>query len=1021
MKKKFIGFGALLALAGLTLASCGQSTRNSTTPYGDLQLDSVVATAKDNAYKMTTETYYNKLRYNGSTLVTDKIKEALYAKELAAIKDLFASNSIADLKAETVSLLIPTKDDKKLFTLDGTELLSESYLAAGCNNNYDVIKFTLENTVNANVSTSIFSTQSSESIESKTDVERNKAIKTFITTNARKGITIAATDLAFTYPADDSDFKIVKFTNVHDAKFADLVNPVLLSEAEKLSAQNALYQIADLEYIKAYNADEDDSETKNSNYIFKDTTIEDTYESSYQKFGTYHAVLIQFNSRKEAMDTINNLKANNGIDFKAIAANVSAKAKAYNEAAEADKDAKKAEYEAAIAEAKDAYKTLYNTYYAYKTVDSLDLDKFYYRNNLNKNDFSDLSEDITTLIQTTLEDNQLLAEPRNVSNKYVMALRLDTVYDVSGNSEEKKYANLSDDEKALYTTKIKYNTLIANASSYTSTNFKSMVYSRSNNDNKNDDIFIYDPIFEYKFYSSYSSDYTLIDKANFNNNLILKIDDYTYSVADFYKEASKTYSNSIITNYFELEYAYTYYDDYVDSDTHDSNVETLTTAINDFNAGKNSSYDKELGEANYLLLNYGYTKKDDIIKYYYDAQTCLTSYNSKKVFESWAKATDTGYTYADNLDTAGTLFNILTEGNKTYTDLFSINLDHFLINIDDDGDGSPDEPKKFLSKMSTDAEREDFKNAVVELARALYTEASNAAYEDNSLYKILTFIKSQYEEGATLKSDPTKTWDDYKKYNFLITVEQLASSGDITQSSVSNFVTPFADYVKGVFATCVDSNNSISTSYSNGKFIYYDTVNKTGNLITSADQITMDTLCETVYGYHVLILNSYSKAKETKYTSSDDSSGVQKAIQLLIKEDSDNSDNNIYITIDSYNEETNKVSFNQFLIYYIQKANGVESSLSSNISTLLSSMYDNIISTYTSSNFQNVLLLDLLNIKSDDATIQATVTAERSYYANLVCDYADNNDPKNNGSIYYSWVFDAEGKPNTTSWVRPEK
>ena len=1013
MKKKLFGFAALLALAGVTLASCGQSTENYTTPTGNLNFDDVIATSSfgDNTFEMKNGVYYNKLRYNGSTLVTNKIKEYLYEKELKAVKNLFTSNTVADLTQETKDLIIPTKNDEKLFTLEGDELVTESYRKIGITDNYGVIKHTLVQSINASLSTAIYSTQDSESIKNKMDSDRDKAVNSFIVSNERKGITLTSTNLNFDYPADEDDFNVISFRNIKEAVLADIVNPYLLTEAEKLSAQNALYQIADEEYIKEYNADEDDSKTKNSNYIFKSSTVEDKYESSYQTFGKYHAVLIQFNSRKEAMETIQKLKDDNGIDFKTLNADD-------------------------IEAVKNAYIALYNAYYDYKPITTVDSDDFKYQINVVKNDFSDLPDGVTELIKTTLEDNQFLTEPRNINNKYVMALRLSTTYEVSGDDTETTYTDLEKEENAnllkKYTTLIKYNTLISTASSYTTTNFKSMVYERSNNDDKNDDIFIYDPLFEYKFYGSYTDDYVRIDKANFNNNLILKIDDHEYSVADFYTEATKNYASTILTNYFELSYAYTFYDQFIDSDTHDSNVETLETTINTFNAGNNASYDKAFGLENFLLSNYGYTTKDDVIKYYYDAQTCLSSYTSKNVFENWAIKNDDGtYSYDADLETTGILSNLLKEGNKKYSDLFSINLDHFLINIDDDGDGSPDDPQKFLDNMKKEEEQTAFKSAVVTLAKALYAEAIDDQYDGYDLYKILTFIKSQYEEGGAIKSANVKvgdtvctTWDQFKKlnkYNFLITVEQLASSGDITQATVSNFVGPFADYVKGVFKTIATDD---SKTYTNGSFVVYDTESNTGKTISTLadiDEISFSddkkTLCQTVYGYHLLIVNSYNKAKKTKYTSDDDSSQVQSKIQLLIKEDTDNSDNNIYVTVNSYNDKEDEVSFNQFFIYYIQKANGVESSLSSNISTLLSSMYDDIISTYTSNNFQTVLLLDLLNIQPKDETMVNLVKAERKYYANLVCNYATKSDPNDaNGSIYYDWVF-----RNVYIWERPTK
>ena len=981
MKKKILALTSVLALAGLTLASCGGTERNTTTPTGSLDLNASVATAENGKYTLSNGMYYNRLRYSASSLVTNKIKAALYKNELAAITELFKSNSATDLSEATKNLLIPTKDNTKLFELTGTELLSKNYEALGATNNYDVLKINLMNTVNGALSTTIFSTQQSDSIKRKTEAELKKFIKQYIVSSERKGITLTKDDLAYTYASSENNFNIISFTNIKSDALSEIVYPTLLTEAEKLSAQNALYQIADKEYIKAYDADEDDEETKNSNYLYKQSTIESTYESSYQTFGTYHAIIIQFNSRKEAMDALDNL----GIDFHNLADTEAAKA---------------------------AYVNLYNTYYQYKTITSADDEKFTYTINEVKDDFSDVSSGVKDLIQNTLEDNQYLKEPRNINNKYVMAIRLDTTYDVSGTNEEKEYSELTDAQKEYYNKKIKYNSLLASASNYVTTNFKSMVYARSNDTDTTNDIFIYDPLQEYRFYNSYSTDYVLIDAKNFDNNYILAIDDYKYSVEDFYKDATKEYASTVVTNYFELEYAYQYYDEFIDTDTHDTNVETVDTALSDFNSNKNTSYPKEVGLETYLLSAYGYTSKDDIIKYYFDATSCLSKYTEKKIFTDWAvKSEDGTYTYAADLETKGILYNLLNEGNSKYSELFSINLDHFLINIDDDGDGNPDDPDEFIKDM-TDEEKTKFQNAVVKLARALYTEALNDAYKDNSLYKVLSHIKTQYEQGGTLKSTG-ESWDDYKEYNFLLTVEQLASSGDITQSSVSSFVTPFADYVKGVYKTCVDNN--VDKSFSNGKFYYYNTVTKEGNVMDSADNITVDTLCKTVYGYHVLILNSYSEAKKTSYTESDDSSGVQAKIQLLIKEDTDNSDNNIYVTVNSYNTEETKVSFNQFFIYYIQKANNVESSLSSNISSLLSSMYDDLITTYTSSNFQKVLLHTTLNIDSTNETIKKIAQNEIVYYKNLVCNYADSADVQNDGNIYYNWVF------GNMDWTRPSK
>ena len=39
---------ALILVLGVSISSCSKSTRNTVVPYGDLNLEEVVATAKDN-------------------------------------------------------------------------------------------------------------------------------------------------------------------------------------------------------------------------------------------------------------------------------------------------------------------------------------------------------------------------------------------------------------------------------------------------------------------------------------------------------------------------------------------------------------------------------------------------------------------------------------------------------------------------------------------------------------------------------------------------------------------------------------------------------------------------------------------------------------------------------------------------------------------------------------------------------------------------------------------------------------
>ena len=58
---------ALILVLGVSISSCSKSTRNTVVPYGDLNLDEVVATAKDNI-SLTNSRLYSRLRTKGYDL-----------------------------------------------------------------------------------------------------------------------------------------------------------------------------------------------------------------------------------------------------------------------------------------------------------------------------------------------------------------------------------------------------------------------------------------------------------------------------------------------------------------------------------------------------------------------------------------------------------------------------------------------------------------------------------------------------------------------------------------------------------------------------------------------------------------------------------------------------------------------------------------------------------------------------------------------------------------------------------------
>lgn len=962
MKLKKIAIIASTAILTFSLAACSsnKNTRNTTVPYGDLNLDSTIATALNNKYSMTNEFYYNRLRASGYDIVLDNIKKVLFVDELEAL-----TNLVTHSKTDTYE-----GKDKVLATLSYTD---SSIDQARYEEIYDI----QVSAISSSIASSLFSSSSYSKYESLTNDEKDTYYTKFIEDKSRSGYSVKKEDLSFKENSvkDSFVFDLSKLSS-------DLLESYLIPRALNFYAQKELYKIADKQYIK----DSDGKDVKNTNYLFKEntddySTYESKYNSTYKSLGDYKAIIITFNSRHEANRFMD------GIEISS------------------DKD-----------EALRQYVELYNKYYSYKK-DPITSSGVTYEVSLDNDELSDISSDIRSLIVDTLSesDTPYLTQPRNINNKYSLVYYISSEY-TYGNVD---FDDLNDSQKADIMSKVK-NTLIQdNASSYESTSLAKALDKAT--DNKTP-LEIYDPLFEYKFNNSYADNYDLINKnnSNVNSNLIFSLNGVNYTVNDFYNQATKKYGAQIVNNYFMQLYSLEYSNDLLDSDTADSNKKSLETEIKNFNNNKNSSYPKEVGLETYLTSAYGYTNKDDIIKFYYNAKSCLSSYLSKALFTQWA---DDNHNISDD---AKKLFNeFLAVGNAKYSEIFNINLDHVLINIDYDSDGSPDDPDEFLKSLS-DEKKAKFESDVTLLARAIYLESTytvdnksenNQDYSDNSLYENLAYIVKQFNKGSALlaqkevaeilngtdlQTDGTITWDTFKKnFNFLLTAEQLASNSDITQDTASNFVVPFKNYIVDMYKTA--SSDDVSVDKDKGNYYVVSTVNdeKVGSKLTKvedASKITIDSLCKTVYGYHLIVMNSYSGPSSLIYKKDTDTNGYQAKIQLLLKEDKDNASNNIYVETNSYNEnKAEEATLNQLFIYYVEKKNGKSSSLDSSIQKILGTLFDDIITLYSSSNFQNLILIDELNINVENEVLSSQVRLERNYYANLINDYG-------NKSQYSSWV-----------------
>lgn len=932
-------------LLALSVTSCKpKDVRNTSVPMGNLDTSLILASSQD--MKVQNDVFYSRLRYKGYNTVLNQIKKGLFAEEYEFVKSqINLSDSVVN---------------------DYEQDLFDSYAR------------------------DLFSTTSASAVEDYTEEERDKYIQKYIDSSNLKGIFLTK-EQCLSYSSNEDK---LKFTYIPQ----EVIDEKLITIAINKASKDALEKIVDSEKI----TDDDDKLVTNSNYI-SETNIMNYYDSHQKTYGTYRAIIIQFNNLNEARNVINAVETEMGASLNDV-------------------------------NALEFYVKLYNTYYNYRRqLDPLhpfensdESSKTTFVVNKDKNELSEMSSSISNIVTNTLEeDGQYIKQPFNQNNKYIMVYRgatefeLNKTYNItSDHNEQVEWNELKEHEEAYKEVHAEVrDELIKNkVSSYSSTVLSKRV--------KNAEIEIYDPYFEHQFKNSYSDDYEFITPAKFNNNLIFKVtsknskeeDAVTeYSVENFYTEQAKISGLEIVVEQLRLEYAYNLRDKFLTDDQISDYEEELNKSISSFNKNENSSYPSSVGLELYLLGTFGYTNREDVLKYNKIGSKALTDYLNQTVFDEWAlKNADGTYPEDHGIDYSklNALDHILEAGNANYANLFSINIDHILIYIDDNGDGSPDDPKDFLKNFN-EAEKKQFNQALLELSQAIYAEANcEDLTKSNTTFEILQYVVGAYNRNEPLFTQEEnfkgKTWEDFKKYNFLLKAESLSSSGDTTQDNVGNYVKEFGDYIKELYKKAVENDLKIEDKKS--IFYFIESLEKAPGTVNSAEGELPKDLCATSFGYHMIVVNEFDTPSTTKFTSSSDQYGYYKNIEILLNEmDADTTDDNIFVRVpDTYNENEKEATMNQLFTYYVQKQKGLTSSIDNTLREVLSSMFDSAITRYTSTAFQNYLLFDDLNIKIEDptSTLAQQMKNYGGYLVRVSQDYATDDE-------FASWY------DGTLDWSRP--
>nr|MDE5546144.1 hypothetical protein [Anaeroplasmataceae bacterium] len=241
-------------LLALSVASCGgKEVRNTSVPLGNLNTSSVIASNGDVVLK--NDLFYSRLRSKGYNTVVNQIKKSLFAEEYDFVKSQINLNDS-----------VVTDEEQDLFNSYASE---------------------------------IFGTSSKTQLQDFDEEAKEKSIQKFIDNAYLRGITVTKENcLSYTFEQEK-----IKFSYIPQ----EIIEEKLLSIAQDKATKDALDKIVDEEKI----TDDDDKLVVNSNY-FSDVNYSSYYASHQKTYGTYRAIIIQFNNLNEARNVISSVEAKMG-------------------------------------------------------------------------------------------------------------------------------------------------------------------------------------------------------------------------------------------------------------------------------------------------------------------------------------------------------------------------------------------------------------------------------------------------------------------------------------------------------------------------------------------------------------------------------------------------------------------------------------------------------------------------------------------------------------------------------------
>lgn len=489
------------------------------------------------------------------------------------------------------------------------------------------------------------------------------------------------------------------------------------------------------------------------------------------------------------------------------------------------------------------------------------------------------------------------------------------------------------------------------------------------------EIDIFDPIIRILYEQNFGYEGTLDNKSG---DVVATVDGTEITVSDFYARLEKSYGINISLDLLSNEYLLNS-DDYSITEADKKSYQTqFEDIISQFSANNFASagFPATMGREKFLLLAFGSRTNQEAIN---------QIYVYPELRDQYLKDYEVHY---------GTdVYEKLSElARLQYDNYKSMNVSHLLIYVDQNGDGSPDNPQDYLDTLDATGQQAVLEG-LVDLVKLLYSKIGyystfangfqTLAAEFNNSGRILrgNDVPPVEPNDPKLDIQPELTWARFRQLGFYLKFETLSSP--ITNTS-----------------NLVSSQQRLDEVFYDRAMSMYD-ADATLPLLDLYDSvITQDELSnvKSSFGWHLILNTSVAKSASVMYSQYADTEG-----KYVSKTDS---------TLNFYNSTSDWVSPNQVKFYLIESNSDEGIQLPTSVQAAFNAQFSPVLTRYQNTYMQRELIFKLIEDASFSGNQNARFDVIREINRRQMNEYMLSSNglyDNNYATLYGNWFTILEG------------